>query len=35
MEKLDLAPYSQVKEWLNRCLARRAYTRVRSRAGRT
>ena len=35
MAKLDLAPYSQVKEWLDRCHARPAYARVRSRAGRT
>lgn len=35
MGKLDLAPYTQVKEWLDRCLARPAYARVRSRTGRT
>jgi glutathione S-transferase len=34
MAKLDLAPYLHVKEWLDRCLARPAYVRVRSGAWR-
>jgi glutathione S-transferase len=35
MAKLDLTPYSKVKEWLDACLARPGYARVRSLAGRT
>lgn len=32
MAKLDLAPHPHVKTWLDRCLARPAYARVRERA---
>lgn len=32
MAKLDLASHSNVKQWLDRCMARPAYRRVRERA---
>jgi glutathione S-transferase len=34
MAKLDLSPHPHVKQWLDRCMARPAYKRVRERANR-